>query len=217
MRSRPRALSHQLNPLSLVNLEVELTIPAVPIAIMLGGAFRPVRYDLGVADASPRGALIDAHVDVGYNIALSGQGLDAYELTPRIGGRFGVSTVQENPGNSVLSARVISATGGLGVRLPINEVLEIDLGVDGGAVLSYSESPASTGESGIGFVVAGDLGARIWLTPMIAIAFDNRFTFESIPFSGSPTRQLPPEELETQNASITTKDLRAAIGVAFRF
>src|SRR5688572_8518217 len=62
-------LSHQLKPLSLVALEVELTIPGVGLAILLGGSFRPVRYELGISDATPRGALIDSLLVVGYNIA----------------------------------------------------------------------------------------------------------------------------------------------------
>jgi hypothetical protein len=208
-------LSHNLKPLSLVNVDVEITIPSIPIAILLGGAFRPVRYNLSESD--PRGALIDAHVDVGYDIAIAGEGLYAYEIMPRVGSRFGVYTVQENPGNKVVSARDIAVTGGVAARLPINEILEINLAVDGGLIVSYSESPATTGDGGLGFLVGGDLTARIWLTPIIAIAFDNRFTFENVNLSGTPTRQLPEDEAQLQDAKISTKDLRTSLGVAFRF
>ncbi len=214
---RPR-LSHQLSPLSLVTAEVGFTIPGVPIQIALGGSFRPVRYDLMLGDGNtPRGALIDSHLDLGYAIGIAGRGFDQYQITPRIGSRLGVYTVEQNPGNSVLSARAISVTGGLGARLPINSVLEIDLGVDGGVILSYAESPATSGDSRPGFMVGGDLGANIWLTPMIAISFDNRFAFQSIAFSGTPTRQLPIEDQQIQDAKLTTKDLRSSIGVAFRY
>lgn len=214
------ALSHQLAPLSLVTAEVEVAIPGVGIAFMAGGSFRPVRYDLGIGEDgenAPRGSLIDARVALGYQIDVAGQGLETFEITPRVGGRFGFSSVEDHPGNVVLSANTVSIGGGVGARMPVNEVLEIDAGIDAGYMVVYSERPASSGDSSGGFSLGGDLGARIWLTSAIAIAFDNRFVYESVSFTGPPTRQLPAgEQTQLADATVSIKDLRTSIGLAFR-
>lgn len=214
------ALSHQLDPLSLVAAEIEVAIPGVGLALFAAGSFRPVRYDLGIGEEgenAPRGSLIDARAAIGYQIPVAGEGLETFKITPRVGGRFGFYSVQDHPGNVVLSANTIAVGGGVGARMPVNEVLEIDAGIDAGYVVAYSERPATSGESAGGFSVAGDLGARIWLTTGVAIAFDNRFTFESVSFTGAPTRQLPAgEQTQLTDATVSTRDLRTTIGIAFR-
>jgi hypothetical protein len=213
-------LSHRLDPLSLVTLDVEAVIPGVGLALAAGGSYRPVRYDIAVGnegERSPRASLIDAHAAIAYQIAIAGRGLDKYMIIPRVGARFGFQSVQDHPGNAVLSFTTITVTGGLGARMPLNSILELDLGVDGGIIPVYSERPTTSGADPLGFMVSGDLGARIWLTSMIAIAFDNRFTFETTTFTGTPTRQLPPgEQAGLEDANLKTKDLKSTIGVAFR-
>ena len=215
--SQGSSLSYQLSPLSLVTLELEGTIPSLGVALVVGGSFRPVRYSLELSQLEPRGSMINGYVAIGYQIPISGHGNMAYKIIPRIGTQFGLYSVQDNPGPVVLGATVVGVGAGVGARLPINEVLEVNLGVDGSGIPVYSERPSTTGNSARGFAVGGDLGARIWLTEMVAIALDSRFVFERISLSGPPNRATPEDEEEAlKDATITTKDLRASLGVAFR-
>lgn len=212
-------LSYNLNPLSLVQADAEIIVPSVPVTAIVKAAFRPVGYTSGPRGAEQRvsGTLLDVGLMAGYHLPIVGKGRTAIRLIPLVGARLALSSVGDDPSGILLASTMIVVQGGLLARLPINETLELDLGVDGGWIASYSESPATSGESGAGFTVAGDLGARIWLSESIAVAFDSRFTYEQIGFSGIPTRVTPAsEQANLQNVSISMRDLRASIGVAFR-
>lgn len=213
-------LSYALDPLSLIAAEVELIAPGVPVALTLRGAFRPVRYDVEVRDqdtASPSGSLLDLSAFVGYHLGVAGSGRETVSVIPALGVRFGSASVATHPGDIVLSTSAVATLFGVGVRLPVNEVLELGFGLDGGPILAYSESPTTTGETTSGITAGGDLSARIWLSRGVAIAFDNRFTWERVSMDGRPTRRLPLSEAgQLENATITTRDLRTSVGVAFR-
>jgi hypothetical protein len=214
-------LSYALDPLSLVSAKVEVITPGIPLAIMVRGAFRPVRYTVTVRDdasSTPGGSLLDVFGLLGYQLALGGEGRGASLLIPYAGVRLGVASVDQHPGNIVLGSSTMAALGGLAVRLPVNELLELNLGVDGGLVLGYTEDGATSGANGSGVTFGGDLDVRLWVADWIAVAFDNRFTAESVTFDGQPTRQAPlGEQGQLADVTVSTKDLRSSIGVALRF
>ncbi len=212
-------LSYQLDPLSLIFADAEVILPGVPVTAIFKGAFRPVGYTVdppGEATQRSSGSLIDASLMAGYHLNLSGRGRRAMRLVPLIGARMNVSSGSDSAG-ILVSSTLLAVQAGALARLPINDVLEINLQAEGGLIASYSESPSTSGGGGSGFTAAGEIGARIWLSPSIAIAFDNRFTYEQLSFTGAPTRILPAsEQANLQNVSVSTKDLRASVGVAFR-
>jgi hypothetical protein len=213
-------LSYALNPMTLVQADVELIVPGVPVTAIARGAFRPLRYEVDVGGGElqyPSGNFVDASLMAGYHLVLTGDGKRAIRLVPLVGARLGLNSQGREAGDLLLNTTLIAVQGGLLARLPFNDVLELNLGAEGGYIVSYSESPTTTGTSGAGFTVAGDLGARIWLSDTIAIAIDNRFTFEQIGLEGTPTRRLLlSEQANLQNVTLSTKDLRSSIGVAFR-
>ncbi|MCA9552588.1 MAG: hypothetical protein KC933_21320, partial [Myxococcales bacterium] len=202
--------------------DLEVIVPKVPVTAILRGAFRPLRYDVapgnGADVAQPSGLFVDANLMVGYHLPLAGRGRRAYRLIPLMGARLGLNQQGRDAGDLLLNSTLIAVQGGLLARLPFNDVLEVNLGAEGGYIVSYSESPATTGSKGTGFTVAGDLGARIWVSDMIAVAIDNRFTYEQVGFGGTPTRRLTAtDQGNVEDASLSTKDLRSSIGIAFRF
>ncbi len=213
-------LSYRLDPVSLVHADVELIVPGVPVTAIVKGAFRPVGYKVdppGQEAVRPSGSLVDASLMAGYHLKLSGQGRQALRLVPLVGMRMNLSSAGGDPSGILVSSTLIAVQGGVLARLPINDVLEVNVQAEGGWIASYSESPTNTGGSGGGFTAAAELGARIWLSSAIAIAFDNRFTYEQVTFSGAPSRLVPAsEQVNLQNITLATKDLRASIGVAFR-
>lgn len=213
-------LSYRLDPLSLVYADVELIVPGVPVTAIVKGAFRPVGYKVdppGQETVRTSGSLVDASFMAGYHLTLNGRGREALRLIPLVGMRMNLASAGGDPSGIVVSSTLLALQGGVLARLPINEVLELNLQAEAGWIASYSESPTASGTGGAGFTAAGELGARIWLSSAVAIAFDNRFTYEQLSFTGAPTRVVPAtEQSNLQNVRLSTKDLRASIGIAFR-
>ncbi len=214
-------LSHQLEPLSLLELRSEFIAPKVPVSLQLNAAFRPVKYNItipGEEDVQPSGSILDLMFLAGYHVGIAGSGRQTYKIIPSVGARFALSNVSAHQPNILLSTTTLAVIGGLGFRLPFNDVLELSFGVDGGLIVGYSEDPGTSGGGASGITIGGDLSVRLWLSDAIAIAIDNRFTFESVGFDGTPDRQLPESEpQDVQDATITTQDLRTSAGVAVRF
>ena len=213
-------LSHALSPLGLVSAEIEAIVPDIPFFFRTSASFRPVNYSLDVQNSVPvegSGILLNALGLVGYQIALSGNERSSIRLIPSAGIRLALSSAAAEINDVVLSSTSLAAIGGLTFRWPLNDVLELDIGVDGGYVFSYSESPTTTGNDGAGFVVGGDLSAQIWLTDTIGILVDNRFVFESVSFKGAPTRAVQEsEQAGLTDATVSTRDLFTSVGVIFR-
>lgn len=215
-------LSYRLAPLALVSADLELLIPGVPLGLYARTSFRPVRFEVtiegnGADDPNtPRGIFLDAAALLEAPIAVSGEGRTAFRVIPGAGIRYSMLNVSTHLGDIVVDATSFSPIAMLALRMPINDVLELNLGIDGGLVLGYSESPGETGvDADGGITLGGDFKARIWLSNAVAIAFDTRFDFEKVDFTGAPSRRLPAGE-DIENATITTKDLRTSVGIAFR-
>jgi hypothetical protein len=215
-------LSYRLAPLALINGDLEISIPGVPLGLLARASFRPVRFEVtiegnGTSDPNtPRGIFLDTAALLQAPIAVSGEGRTAFRVIPGAGIRYSMLNVSTHLGDIVVDSNSFAPIAMLALRMPINDVLELNLGIDGGLVLGYSESPGETGvEADGGIVIGGDFRARIWLSDAVAIAFDTRFDFEKVDFTGAPSRRLPAGEA-IENATITTKDLRTGVGIAFR-
>lgn len=216
-------LSYKLAPLAMLAGEAEVIVPGLPLGVLARLAWRPVSFELKVADVpvgddanKPKGMFLDTAALIRVHLPLGGEGRSAFRLIPAAGVRLGMLSVERHPSDLLVSHTTFSPILAVGARMPFNDVFELNLGVDGGLMLGYSESPAASGASfDGGFTLGGDLGARVWLSSAIAIAFDLRFDLEKASFTGRPTRiQAPNEELE--NATTTNQDLRTGIGLAFR-
>jgi hypothetical protein len=226
-------LSYRLQPVALVAGSAELVIPGVPLGIAARAAFRPVRFSITVDNPvpstpdgtgqpaatpkanAPSGKFLDISALVEGQFAVSGSGRNAVKLIPGLGMKVGILNVDQQPGNLIISANELAVIGAFLFRFPINETLELDLGVDGGPIVSYKESPTNTGASGGGYTIGGDFQARIWLSSAIGITFDTRFDYDRVSFSGTPTRTMVTSEMLADVAA-ATKDLRTGVGIAFR-
>ncbi|MCK6550446.1 hypothetical protein L6R52_31705, partial [Myxococcota bacterium] len=216
-------LSYKLAPLAMLAGEAEVIVPGLPVGVQAKVAWRPVSFELKVADVpagddanKPKGMFLDTAALIRVHLPLGGEGRNAFRLIPAAGVRLGMLSVERHPSDLLVSHTTFSPIVAVGARMPFNDVFELDVGVDGGLMLGYSESPAASGASFAGgFTLGGDVGARVWLSSAIAIAFDVRFDLEKASFDGRPTRiQAPNEALE--NATTTNQDLRTGIGLAFR-
>jgi hypothetical protein len=226
-------LSYRLDPLALISANTELIAPGIPIGLMVRGSYRPVRFKVTVDPApaaqttpgratpkasvtTPVGMFLDAAFMLEGHIALSGAGRQTFKLIPAAGLKLGRVGVDRHPGDVILSSTEVAPVGGLTLRMPINEVLEIGVGVDAGPIVSFKESPSGSGsKTKSGLTIGGDLDARIWLSSAIGIAFDTRFDYDRVSFEGAASR-LPPANEPLESVSTVTKDLRTSIGIAFR-
>jgi hypothetical protein len=222
-------LSYRLDPLAMVASSAEVVIPSIGIGLDARFAYRPARLQVSVMNMAPNpmdpnagrantpaGRFFDGTLLLEAQISLSGSGRGAFKLIPAAGGKVGVVSVDSHPGAIILSSQEFAPIGSLQLRMPINEVLELDLGVDGGWILSYKESPAASGSTvNGGPTIGGTFSARIWLSSSIGVAFDTRFDYDRISFSGPPSRILPIGEM-LDSVSLSTRDLRSGIGLALR-
>ncbi len=212
-------LSYRLSPVALFAGRAEYILPGVGLGVFGQFMLSPLAFEIEVDNrnvASPSGMLTDLGFGVDYHIAISGSGRMAYEVVPAAGLRIGLLSVDKHPANFVLSSSAISPFVGVGLRLPLTEMVEVTVGFDGGIVVSYSESPDTSGAGGgSGFQFGGGLAARFWVSEMIGVALDARFDLQSVGLDGTPSRPLPPDE-NLDDASISTRDLRTSLGVAFR-
>jgi hypothetical protein len=215
------SLSHALDPLGLITVEGELLIPKLSAGVLVRGAFRPLHYAIdtnGPNSSDPAGSLFDASGALTYHLLLRGEGAGALRLIPQLGFRGSFSLVEEHPGDIIPSATTLAVFTGATLRWPVNEVLELAAGLQGGLIVAYQETPQDTGTSASGFNLGGELSARIWVTNHVAIAFDNHLTFDSVAFSGAPTRAVPPDEVgRLADVQVRIWDLRSSVGAAFRF
>jgi hypothetical protein len=213
------SVSHQLDPLAHYAGRIDLRVPGGVFGMALSGSFRPVSYqvDAGAEGSSaPGGSLTEAGGAALWHLSL-GRGTRALTLIPQLGARLALGSVEPHPGNAVLSTTAFALTGGLAVRGRPVANLELQAGLDGGILLSYTESPRTSGGSPRGFTAGGDLGARLWLTRSLALGLDVRFGMDRVAFVDEPTRRLPPiEEGRLSDLELTVTELRSSVGATFR-
>lgn len=216
-------LSYNLSPMALFAGDAEYIINKIHLGVGGRVSFSPTRFQpqpslqsSGLAQSFP-GSLLDFGVNLRGHFALSGQGRKAIELVPTAGLRIGMLNVADHLGNVVHGYTEIAPALGVGLRLPVGERFEFLAAVEGGLVLSHSETPADSvdGTFSSGFLFGSDLGARFWLSGGVGLALDARFELRSISLSGPSLRQTPPRE-DLTNVGISSRDLKIGLGLAFR-
>ncbi|MFO0728383.1 MAG: hypothetical protein U1E65_31700 [Myxococcota bacterium] len=217
--SAASSLSYSLSPLSLFAGDAEFIFQKIHLGVGGRVAFSPIRFGVtagGVA-ADPFGTLLDFMLGLKGHFALSGSGRHALELVPSAGMRFTLLGVSNHIANVIHGYTEIAPVLGVELRLPVGERFEALAGVEGGIVLSHSESPAdlSDGSFSSGFLFGAGLGGRLWLSTGVGIALDARFDTRSMKLSGPSQRQAPVGE-DLTNVGVSTTDLRVGLGVAFR-
>jgi hypothetical protein len=99
--------------------------------------------------------------------------------------------------------------------MPFASSFEAIVALEGGLVLSFSESPARDGQFGSGLSFGAGLGLRWWLASSVAIALDGRYDVRQINLQGASERQ-PVAREDLRDLSLGNRDLRLGLGLAFR-
>ncbi|MCC7385649.1 MAG: hypothetical protein IT384_27620 [Deltaproteobacteria bacterium] len=216
--SGPSTISYQLKPLSLFAGDAEVLIPSVGVGVLARAQLSPLRFTVTVGDqnATPGGMLLDLAFGVRAHFELAGEGRDALVLAPIAGLRLISLGVDAHPGDIVHGSRSWSPFLGAELRYPVSAWVELLAAVEGGFVVSYTETPVADGALSGGFLFGAALGARVWLADAVGIALDARFDNTAISLTGPSDRQPPPPDENLTDVSLSTRDLRVAVGLAFR-
>jgi hypothetical protein len=210
-------LSYQLDPVALFAGEVEAVLPALGLGVQARAAFSPVRFQVAVGDSTdqPSGSMLDLAFAARYHLLLSGQGRDAIRLIPTLGARLDVLSVSEHLANLIHGSTSFAPYAGVDLRMPFASSFEAIVALEGGLVLSFSESPARDGQFGSGLSFGAGLGLRWWLASSVAIALDGRYDVRQINLQGASERQ-PVAREDLRDLSLGNRDLRLGLGLAFR-
>ena len=212
-------LSYRLDPVALFGAEIQVLLPELPVSVLGRIAFSPLQFKISVdnmdVDPQPKGSIIDIGFNFNLHLPVSGSGRSAYEVLPNVGLRITTLSVGTHTADIILSSTAITPFLGLSFRMPFTEALIATIDVDGGLVASYTEDPKDSGDSGLGFQIGAGLNAKYWISDLIGIAFATRFDMQSVGRDGLGSRTRPKGENLT-DPTITTKDLRASLGVAVR-
>jgi hypothetical protein len=173
--------------------------------------------DTGAGEvADPRGLIFDMAAMLLYRLTFGAE--SGLALLPQLGARMSLATIQAHPMDVIPAATTVAFVGGVALRVPIGELLELEAGGHGGWIPVYSERPTDTGRSKGGFTAGGHLSLRVWIFAGLGLSLDNRIGFDRVSFEERPSRSVPPEEVEAlENASLGLFELKSTLAVAYRF
>jgi hypothetical protein len=213
-------LAYSLTPLVLLDVGVAVQIPNVGLSFELGLAYVPVKYQIDVDPAvdptGPTGSFLDVGGGALYRIVAARFGEDRasnFYISPQVGFQYNSLSVEDQaPYAVVLSNSAIAPYAGVrtGVLLD-NLALEVDGRFK--LIVSYSEAPSQTGDSGsgTGFVIGGR--ARYWMSENFGVSFRIAYDFSKVGFSGEGSRTPFVDDPALIDASAFSNSLRASIGV----
>ncbi|MBX2812150.1 MAG: hypothetical protein KTR25_10080 [Myxococcales bacterium] len=215
-------LSYRLGPQPLVNLYGQWQSQSTPWTIDMGASFRPfarkvlINSDDAATSIRPQGYILDGQLSVGYTLPLSKNGNRSFLITPKLGTRVTINPIDDHIGPVLLSSSLVTILAGSDALIPLSDRLEIQAGIDAGAIVMYEESPADSGDAGTGLSANVNLGFRFWINTRWAFTVDGQFIYDQIWFSGQPSREIPPVETPFEDAQIRFLDLQTSVGLALR-
>ena len=205
-------LSYDLPPVFLIGVSASYDLPSTAFGVACRTSLRTAAFDVSADTVSTdaAGILIDGRLIADYRLAIA----DDVVLRPQAGLRFATLSVDDTPGDVVLSSALLSPFIGAWARWQTTHRLETVLGFDLGFVALYDEGPVQTGDSPGGFAFGLDVGSRYWVDTTWAVTIDGRFTVDQIGFAGVPTRAVQSNEAEDfRDASLSIIDLTLRVGV----
>ncbi len=209
-------LSHSLRPFAVLNADLSVRIPGIPMEALASVRYSPIRFDVeteGQAQSTPTGALVDFNFALQLNLPITSW----FKLCAASGVRVNSLSVSEQPEAVLLSRSAIAPFLGLGFDLSLGGVVDLWLNGHAGWIVHYSEEPLQTGDTELQSLRAGaELQSRFWLSSSIGIALIGRFDFERVVLSGTPSRPTPVGEL-ISDAVITTRAAQLSVGVVYRY
>lgn len=210
--SQKTALTHTISPMLLAELGLSFLL-SDNFGVDLNASYIPTSFKLNVnppvTPNEPSGAYINAGGDIFYNLHLG----DSLVLAPVLGADMRMLQVDEQA--VILGWTEVSAGGGLRLTILGSARLAFILEGQGRYILSYSETPASTGESPSGFSVTGGAGLRFWFTDSIGAYGRLSYSYAKISMSGAGDRTVFQGDPGLNGASVYFGVAQGAVGLSF--
>ena len=205
-------LGYTLDPLLAADARGVVAFPGLPFGIEVDFAFRPVAFQLStdpaVVPSDPRGQVLDIGGSLWWRFDLNRWGDRVLTLTPLLGLMYAsLSAEEQGPATLVTSWSSVAVDGGLRLGLEIGDRWAFDAETVGGAILSFSEAPTTTGERGEGFRVAARLRGRHWFLEQLGAELSLGFDHQSISTFGLGSRAPLDGDPELRDAALRTEAL----------
>lgn len=215
-------LAYTLSPLVLLEAGASVTIPDTGVALELAFSFVPVKYEIDVDPAvdprRPGGRFIDIDGRVSYRFDLIELGSSRDEVLfvePTLGVSYSSLTVQaQKPFAVIVSSSALAPAAGARFGVALG-ALVFEAIARGLLILSYSEEPDQTGESGGGIGLEVGAGAQYWISTNLGLFVGLGYEYARISLSGQGTRTPFVDDPVLEDATVFHGDIKASAGALF--
>ena len=214
-------LGYDLGPLPRIDLSAQYIWRPLGLGVRLEYGFTPLTYSLAdqppIADQRGAGSLFSFGGQIFYAIDIARFGAEGrVTVFPMVGAGFTALRIDEAGADSIfLGYDATEVLAGARGRVLLSDVLAVELDLRAGAVVGYSEAPATTGDGGLGFVLQAGGSVRYWLTSSFGLSSEVTYQFRQTGMSGTGDRTIFPEDPALEDATVSTAHLRLTGAVIF--
>ena len=216
-------LQYDLGVVPLVQADLQFALVDVGLGIRGEFAFSPVSYVIDVEPPvdprEPAGMFLGAGGHVFYDIDLAtwGEG-GRFAIAPLVGGGFSMLSVDsQGPNSVVLGYTAAEVMGGARFIVQLSPNMAIEAEGRGGWLLSFSEDPTTTGPDASGFTIQGGAAVRYWLWSSLGLSLDASYRQMEVSFTGLGNRAIFDGDPALNDASLSTRDIKVALGAVVGF
>lgn len=216
-------LEYDLGVVPLVQADFQFALVDIGLGARADFSFSPVSFVVDVTPVvqprEPSGWFISAGGHLFYDIDLVKWGESGrFAIAPLVGGGVSLLEVDSQGVNAVVVGyNAIDVFGGARFIVQLSQDFAIEAEGRGGYVLSFTEDPTTTGADADGFTIQAGLAARYWLLPWLGMSLDSTYRQMEINFTGLGTRAGFVGDPILEDASISIRDVKVALGVVVGF
>jgi hypothetical protein len=211
-------LAYNLGPLLMFHGGARVLLADLGLGFELNLSYAHVKYaiDVNPPVTSPSGGFLDFGANAFYQLTLARFGSkeeNRFFVAPLLGVAYNTLSVdKQTPYTVVVGSSALAPSLGARVGVMLG-ALEIEASGRLNLVVSYSESPTSTGSSGggIGTKVAG--GGRYWLNDFVGVSFALGYEFMRVGLKGAGNRTVFMMDPPLMNATVYSADVKLTLGV----
>lgn len=221
-------LAYSLSPLMMLGAEAGVYLDDYKLGFDLGFSYVPVRYSIDVEPTvdpnQPKGSFLDFSLTARYRLRLTEIGRDGYfALSPALGLRYAALSVSpqsymgQEDFSVVLGWSSVTPVLGANLELALDERLILEATIRLGLIVSYGESPTTTGDGGGGLALGFGAGARYWILDPVGAFVRLGYDYQSIGMSGAGTRKPFVDDPPLVDASVLSSQFRVSVGAMVAF
>ena len=222
-------LAYTMGAIPLFGVGVDVDIPDSPFRIDVSGSLASGAFNIDVTPAvtpTNPGAKFYALDALGaYDLVLSKGEHGPVVLSPVLGVGYRLASVETqrletdmNVQNSVvLGWNAFGVRAGAKGRMPISASFGLAADAVFGYVLSYSETPNTTGDSGGGLQMTLGVGADYSIADNFGVQGRFSYEYQNIGFSGTGDRVRFLDDPELTDASVLSADAKLSLGAYLTF